>query len=70
MTLTREEVRLFKELSESERSISGNQSHAGTPKRLIEAGYVVDEPVTRGDPSIIKDRITDAGREALKEAEI
>lgn len=69
MTLTREEVRLLKELSESERSISGNQSHAEL-KRLIEAGYVVDEPVTRGDPSIIKDRITDAGREALKEAEI
>jgi hypothetical protein len=68
ITLTSEGIRLLNELSERERSISGNKSPEGL-KRLIEAGYVVAEAVTRGDPSRIKYRITDAGREALRAAE-
>ena len=68
ITLTSEEIRLLNELSERERAISGNKSHAGL-KRLVEAGYVVAEAMTRGDPSMVKYQITDTGRETLRAAE-
>jgi len=44
------------------------KSHAGL-KHLIEAGYVVAESMTRGDPSMVKYQITDTGCEALRAAE-
>jgi DNA-binding MarR family transcriptional regulator len=66
--LTPEEMRLLRELAEKPRTISGTKSHAEL-KRLVEAGYVEDQPATRGDTSVIRYEITDKGRAALKRAD-
>ncbi len=59
--LTKDEIDLLCQLQEKHRTISGNKSHQGL-RRLIEAGFVVEQPLNLSDTIF---SLTDRGRAAL-----
>jgi hypothetical protein len=65
LELTAEEIDLLRELAMGPRQISGTRTRAGLT-RLVDAYYVHEQPVTRGDTSVITYEITDIGRVALE----